>query len=230
MKRHACAADLHSIEKTPRLCIGFEVPPSKCVACAQDLMSSSSVSWSALQQTPRLCSGFEFRLFFRPKIIIKSIKHYACAADLNSVEKTLRLCIGFEVPPSKCVACAQDLMSRASGFRSSLRQTPRLCSGFDPKWRKCLACQGKSSSGGLGSMFWRTRRCLGARLDSVNVFFQFMAFQGAFLAASRPPWSKLEAILALSGVSWGVQGVPQGGFVRSFLRGCSGAPKQRPKS
>ena len=66
-------------------------------------------------------------------------------------------------------------------------------------------------------MFWRTRRCLGARLDSVNVFFQFMAFQGAFLAASRPPWSKLEAILALSGVSWGAPGTVFERFSGAFL-------------
>ena len=66
-------------------------------------------------------------------------------------------------------------------------------------------------------MFWRTRRCLGARLDSVNVFFQFMAFQGAFLAASRPPWNKLEAILALSGVSWGAPGGAPGRFCEVFF-------------
>ena len=136
------------------------------------------------------------------------MRHRACASDLNSIEQTPRLCIGFVMTSSKCVACAQDLMSRASGFRSSLRQTPRLCSGFDPKWRKCLVCEGKSSSGGLGSMFWRTRRCLGARLDFVN----------EFLLTYGPPGSNFGRSGGGLGQPWGAPGPLWGDLGRS--RGC----------
>ena len=118
LKHHACAADLNSIEKTPRLCIGFEVPPSKCVACAQDLMSSSSVSWSALQQTPRLCSGFE----------LPPSKCVACAQDLMSrssvswsaLQQTPRLYSGIE---GRLFFPAEN--------HHTIDKTQRLCSGFE---------------------------------------------------------------------------------------------------